>query len=210
MARATVHVAAASDNRRMEEHLLESDPAFDPTHQAQVGLLTASLDDQLRRLRESVEGLSVEALEWQSAPGMNSIGMLLAHLALVEVWWIDVVPRKPGRWAEAEPRFQEVLGLRAQDDGIPLAADGAHPDALRGVDLAGYLDLLAKARACVHTALRRWSDADLDDVVVTPYRRLSKRWILYHVLEHFAGHFGQILLIRHQLRDAGLVAADTD
>jgi len=29
----------------------------------------------------------------------------------------------------------------------------------------------------------------------------SVRWILYHVLEHQAGHYGQILLLRHQYRD---------
>jgi len=32
--------------------------------------------------------------------------------------------------------------------------------------------------------------------VVTP------RWTLYHLLEHEAGHYGQILLLRHQARVA--------
>jgi hypothetical protein len=27
------------------------------------------------------------------------------------------------------------------------------------------------------------------------------RWVLYHMLEHFSGHYGQILLLRHQYRD---------
>jgi hypothetical protein len=31
--------------------------------------------------------------------------------------------------------------------------------------------------------------------------RVSRRWILYHLLEHQAGHYGQILLLRHQYRD---------
>ncbi len=28
------------------------------------------------------------------------------------------------------------------------------------------------------------------------------RWVLYHMLEHFSGHYGQILLLRHLYRDA--------
>ena len=31
--------------------------------------------------------------------------------------------------------------------------------------------------------------------------RFDHRWVLYHLLEHFAAHSGQILLIRHAWRD---------
>jgi hypothetical protein len=31
--------------------------------------------------------------------------------------------------------------------------------------------------------------------------RVGRRWILYHLLEHQAGHYGQILLLRHWYRD---------
>ena len=31
---------------------------------------------------------------------------------------------------------------------------------------------------------------------------INVRWVLYHMLEHFSGHYGQILLLRHQYRDA--------
>jgi hypothetical protein len=31
--------------------------------------------------------------------------------------------------------------------------------------------------------------------------RFNTRWILHHLLEHFAGHYGQMLLLRHQYRD---------
>ena len=33
-------------------------------------------------------------------------------------------------------------------------------------------------------------------------RILNGRWIYYHVLEHFAGHYGQILLLKHMRGDA--------
>ena len=33
-------------------------------------------------------------------------------------------------------------------------------------------------------------------------RLFNVRWYFYHVLEHFAGHFGQILMLKHMRRDA--------
>ena len=144
---------ATGDTAPMDQHLLEADSAFDVSTQATTACLTAGLDDQLRRLKESVDGLSVEALEWQSAPGMNSIGILLAHLALVEVYWIKCVPEGTGKWSACDATFRDLVGIGAADDAIPLAADGAHPEALRGLSLDDYLTVLDRARACVHGVL---------------------------------------------------------
>jgi uncharacterized damage-inducible protein DinB len=189
----------------MPARALVLDSAFDAMSQAVVASLTSGLDDQLRRLEASVADLSVEALEWQSAPGMNAIGMLLAHLALVEVWWVAIAaPRGMVQFAEGEATFRDVVGIGGVDDGIPLAAGGAFPAALRGRTAADYIAMLRRARAHVRAALRTWRDSELDTAVEGPGGAVSRRWILYHVLEHFAGHFGQVLLIRHQLRDARL------
>jgi hypothetical protein len=32
----------------------------------------------------------------------------------------------------------------------------------------------------------------------------SHRWVLYHLIEHFASHFGQILSLLHYMRDHGV------
>jgi uncharacterized damage-inducible protein DinB len=191
----------------MPDHLLPLPSGFDPTRQATVGTLAAGLDDQLRRLEAALAGLSVEALEWQAAPGMNSIGMLAAHLALVEVWWIRFAPAGKGPFAALDGEFRALLGIGGQDDGIDVGGRTAFPDALRGWTAPRYVEVLRKARAVVNETLRGWSDEDLATVVTGARGSVTWRWILYHVLEHFAGHFGQVLLVKHQLRDAGLLAA---
>jgi uncharacterized damage-inducible protein DinB len=191
----------------MPDNLLPLPPRFDAATQAVVGTLTAGLDDQLRKLEASIAGLSVAALEWQSAPGMNSIGMLVAHLALVEVWWIRLAPAATDQFADMDGRFREILGIGGMDDGIDVNGTTAFPAALRGKGVAYYVGLLRKARAVVHAELERWTDADLSKVVTGQRGSVSYRWILYHVLEHFAGHLGQVLLVKHQARDAGLVPA---
>lgn len=190
----------------MPDHLLSIPPGFDPGAQSVVATFAAGLDDQLRRLETALEGLPVAALEWQSAPGMNSIGMLVAHMALVEVWWIRLAPVVTDSFQETDERFREILGIGANDDGI-TESGSSFPPALRGKGAAEYVALLRTARASIGEVLRGWTDADLSRVIARPRGPVSWRWILYHVLEHFAGHFGQVLLIKHQLRDAGLLPA---
>ena len=181
---------------------LEFPKGYNKVTQKQVGSFAAQLDDQLRRLKESIAGLTTRQLEWQPDTGINTIGMLLAHLAIVEVWWINIAPHGTAPGPEAEKIFKRVIGIGGDDDGLPLKRDGKHPKTLKGYSLKDYLKMLAKARASVHKELRKWKDTDL----AKSYKRrdfmITREWTVYHVLEHFASHFGQILLLKHLMRDA--------
>lgn len=186
----------------METRTLTPDSGYDPESQRLIGSWAAGLDDQSRLLRHAVAGLGVAELEWQRQPGHNTIGMLLTHLAVVEVYWIRAVATGVHRRPEADAVIREVLGVGMADDGMPLAAEGGHPAVLAGHDLDAYLALLAKARSAIHGVLRSWRDDDLGETCAVKDARASRGWILYHVLEHFSGHFGQIRLILRDLRSA--------
>ena len=61
-------------------------------------------------------------------------------------------------------------------------------------------------RSFAKRAARRFGARGLARVVEVTLRdgrrmRFNVRWILHHLLEHFAGHYGQILLLRHLYRD---------
>lgn len=170
----------------------------------EAGLFLAQLDDQLERLREATRGLTPEDLMWQPAPGMNTIGMLLAHLAVVEVWWTAIVIEEH----PADPTIdivRPVLGIGADDDGLPLAEDAPPFPLLNGKDLAFYDDLLDKGRAYFKRVVKDRPEEDMERTFQRKrpdgeIRERNVRWYYYHVLEHFAGHFGQILLMKHLLR----------
>ncbi|HEU5311193.1 MAG TPA: DinB family protein [Candidatus Eisenbacteria bacterium] len=166
----------------------------------EIGIFVAQLEDQSRRLFESLDGITVEELGWQHAPGMNTIGMLLAHLAIVEIWWA-------GMALDLEsPVTEPVIGISVDGDGMPLVEDGTPPPHFAGKDLAYYRDLLSRARAYVRETYARMMDPDLNRTITRTWdedaRIISVRWILYHTLEHFSGHYGQILLLRHMYRAA--------
>ena len=163
----------------------------------------AQLDDQSARLTIDTRHLDPAALEWQPAPGMNTIGMLLAHIAIVEVFWTRIGPL--GITSLEAYQLEEALGIDMDHDGMPLDDGAAPPANLRGKDLAYFDALLARARAYARAAVARLTDEDLEREVVRTRRdgvvhETTVRWILYHMVEHFAGHYGQILLLAHQYR----------
>jgi uncharacterized damage-inducible protein DinB len=164
-----------------------------------AGLFLWQLDDQSRRLTEDTRGATPDELSWQVTPGMNTIGMLLAHIAMVEIAWVEAgIRERP--WA-----CDEVLQMNYKACGIPMPPDGLPPPDLAGRELAFFDDLLAKARAHTRQVVTPLTDANLERRFTL--RRGTDRefegnvgWTIYHVLEHEAGHYGQINLLRHQYR----------
>jgi len=181
---------------------------YDPKTQGRIGLFAAQYDDQLARLKKEVASLTVEQLEWQQKPGMNTVGMLLAHLSLVEVWWIKIAPHEILWEPEGKALIQKTCGF--EDDGLPLPAEGEHPTYLKGFTTEKYLAILTKGRRVIYTEMKKWRDKDLDKLYTLGKKQLSRTWTLYHVLEHFSGHFGQILLVKHLMRDAGVLAKTSE
>jgi class 3 adenylate cyclase len=154
-----------------------------------MGLFFADYLDRLQRLHDdvahAVEGLSQEALDWAPGPDMNSLCVLVVHLAGAERYWIgDVVGRDPsGRDRDAEFRA-------------------------RGVGAAALKARLADALAHSRGVLEELTLEDLEAVRVSPRdgREFSVAWALAHALEHTAIHVGHAQLVRQLWDQAGPAA----
>src|SRR5437660_5503239 len=107
----------------------------------------AQLEDQSRILLETVRDATPRELEWQAERGMNTIGMLLAHNAVAETLWTQVA-----LLGMKDYDLKPVLGIDADDDGLPLAPDAGPPANLAGKPLAWFEDLLARSRAYLREA----------------------------------------------------------
>lgn len=184
---------------QVRRNVIEIPPGYSSREAASF---LAQMDDLSHRLTLDTRGLAIEELAWQAAPGMNTIGMLLAHNAIVEVYWTC-----RGIEGLAEVPCFTLLGIGDDDDGMPLAAGGAPPATLAGRELAFFDGLLAAARARLRDAARPLTDADLDREQTRVHsagsaQTVNVRWLLYHMLEHYAGHYAQVLLLRRQYRAA--------
>jgi uncharacterized damage-inducible protein DinB len=159
-----------------------------------------ALDDLTRRIVHDTRALTPEALEWQPAPGTNTIGMLLAHIAVAETHLVAVgLERRP------DSDVRAVIGISMDDEGMPLAPGAAPAPALAGREVAFFHQLLHRAREHTRAVARTLTDADLAIEVPRPRpdggtRILDGGWVLYHLVEHTAGHHGQINLLQHLYR----------
>jgi hypothetical protein len=139
--------------------------------------------------------------------GMNTIGMLLAHLAINLIFWVTIAPKEIPVDPDAHERVKALLGIRGDEDGLPLDKTGTHPQKLLGKSLDDYVKMLDIARREIHAEMRTWSDGRLEQYFTIDDHRISHAWVLYHVLEHVAAHLGQISLLKHIMRDEGILAA---
>ncbi len=168
----------------------------------EAALFLAQLDNLSERMTRNLRELSKPQLAWQIAPGCNSIGMLLAHVAITEVFWIKHVMQAD---IHADEKIEEILGIDINGDGMPLDKEELVTIHLQK-DLDHFVSLLQKARAFTTTIARTLTDTDMEkQVPVTVMDQpaiASVRWTLYHLLEHQAGHFGQMLLIKARIESS--------
>ncbi len=130
----------------------------------------------------SIEGLPQAALDWAPGPDMNSLCVLVVHLAGAERYWIgDVVGRDPsGRDRDAEFRAQ-------------------------GLDAAALKERLADALAHARGVLEALTLADLAALRVSPRdgRTYTVAWALAHALTHTALHVGHMEVTRQLWEQRG-------
>jgi uncharacterized damage-inducible protein DinB len=156
----------------------------------------AQMDNLSERMGRDTRDLTCEDLTWQPEPGMNTIGMLLAHIAIWEAFWIKrVITDDP----DAKNHLEEILGVPFGIDGIPIPPDGVPPASLTK-EIPFFDDLLTRARTYTTAIARPLTDPDMEREIQLPRTdqlwTATPRWTFYHILEHQAGHYGQILLLK--------------
>lgn len=167
---------------------------------AEVALKVAEITEVHEQIVRAASGLGASQLAWQQAPGRNTLGMLLAHIAVAEVHIGFVVLK-----AERGSDIHSVLGITMEDDGMPLPAEGSPPSAITGQPWPFFADLLERALAHTRSACLLLDDAMLAAEIVRPprpdgsVRVFDRRWGLHHMVEHAAQHLGQLQVLRTQV-----------
>lgn len=139
----------------------------------------------LNEIEQALAGLPQAAIDWSPGPEMNSISVLVAHVAGSTTYWIgDVV----GRGTTQRVRAAEfrTAGITADELLQGLAATRTDTEAT-----------LASLTLAELSTLRR---------APTDGQEYTVAWSLLHALEHAATHAGQIQLTRQwwlQQQDTG-------
>jgi uncharacterized damage-inducible protein DinB len=154
---------------------------YDP----QIGLLLANLQDSTREWRENLENPPVEAIVWQPAENMHSIGGLILHIIDCEASWFESFAAGRDR---APEELKLLLSEETQQYGTLWPVPPAEP-------IEWYFDLQDRLRKRGFEALKG----------IEPERRYDRkqfgcslRWVVGHVVEHDSYHGGQAVLL-HEL-----------
>lgn len=136
------------------------------------------------RMREAVAPLTEEQIWWRPNPASNSIGNLLLHLnGNVSQWLVAT-------FNHGEDNRNRPAEFAARSGGTAK-------------------ELLSKLGATLEAACAALDRLTLDDLLATydiqGYEKVRGLDVVYHVVEHFGMHYGQILYIAKSLtgRDLG-------
>ena len=144
------------------------------------------------KIRAAVESLPADALWWRANEQSNSVGNLLMHLTgNIRQWIVGGVGGQPN----------------ARDRDGEFAARS-------GEDASSLLARLDEAIDEVDAVLARLTESDLAAHRAIQGRDVNVLEAIYHVVEHFSMHLGQIILVAkihspgavHFYEDAGGLA----
>jgi uncharacterized damage-inducible protein DinB len=144
--------------------------------------------DYLPKIERCVAQLTEEQIWFRSNGACNSIGNLVLHLAGSSRWWAgEVIGGKPtGRVRQSE-----------FDERGPVSTER----------------LLATLRAAVTEVDRRLAELPGETLLETRSaheQQATVLWCIYHIVEHFSMHTGQILSMTKALVGELTPAAESD
>jgi len=140
--------------------------------------LLPALQTARSRYMDVLENLEAEQLSWKLAPGSNSVGFLIRHIAEVEYRFCSMFFRQP-----LPPEITLATIGPVKDEGTYT-----NLSALHAIREASYAHLLESLRSLPEEA---W-----DVPCESPIATLTPRQALGRLIYHLGYHGGQIGLIR--------------
>lgn len=163
-----------------------------PGAHPEIGPWLWAMEETRRGVLDTVVGLDQAALDWRGPNGTdNSIGSLLYHLALIEMSWLydDVrLEEPPDDIAALFP-----LNHRDAQGNLTHVADRSLDEHLDRLNLTRerFLDLMTPMTPADWHTVREPQGTDY---------ACSPAWVVFHLVEHEAGHLFQIREIKRRWR----------
>jgi len=142
----------------------------------------ALLEECWPRLRSCVESLTPEQVWWRPNEASNSVGNLLLHLNGNVRQWL-------------------VTSFNGTDDARDRPAEFAARGGIRPAELLARLEATLQEAS---TVLSRLTHADLLRTFHIQGYTVTGMYVVYHVVEHFGMHYGQILYVTKLFRGEDL------
>ncbi len=153
-----------------------------------VQLLKWMLQDVRSETLKGIEGLSKEKLFQAPVEREFPIGAYLMHFGEVDSYWY---------WELTGEQMPEELRKRAYDNcWFDCPAENFAPPK-SAPEVQEYLEVMAETRKILFDYMDKMKDDELEIEVRKKKNGepLTKKWILYHLIEHEAHHRGQMFML---------------
>jgi len=142
--------------------------------------LLSRLREHHNEIENALARLPQEALNWKPEPAMNSMCVLVVHIAGAERFLIGDIVKGESSRRDRPAEFKAA-----------------------GLDAATLMKRLRDSEAYLESVLETLSLADLEDVRRDPRdgSQVPVSWAVLHALEHTALHNGQIQDLRQLYQD---------
>jgi len=159
-----------------------------------IELLKWMLEDVRKVTLNGVEHLTEDQLFIPPVEGEYPIGAYLMHLAECEIYWLEVL--------SGIEQSEELKKEAYYDTWFDAFKTPSPP--LTPPSKDDYHKVLKKSRSNFIDYISGMKDDELDEFVIRKSRdkevKISKKWIIYHIIEHEAHHRGQMQML---IRKAG-------
>ncbi|MDC6363638.1 MULTISPECIES: DinB family protein [Flavobacteriaceae] len=168
--------------KRDESFLLYPHEGYSP----QIGSLVAMMENLKERVINIVKEMSQDQIDHLWDENANSIGALIFHLAAAEKYY-QVMTFENRTFNKEEIAFWQAA----------LDLDEQGRSKIKGHDVLYYLELYENVRAHTLEELHKRDDEWL--LHTPPGSIMNNHYSWFHVMEHQAGHLGQIKMLKKRL-----------
>lgn len=159
---------------------------------SEIGVWLWAMEATREKTKAYIDGIGQDVIDWAGSEGNeNSIGTLLYHLAIVEMGWLHFdTLEQPERFPKDEFPFEPFTESRITPVmGISLDDHLARLDRSRAI----FLERIKEITLADWSRLRSPEGEDYD---------VSPSWMVFHLVEHEAGHAAQIGVMKKRARAA--------
>lgn len=143
---------------------------------------------------KGIDHLTDEQLFKQPVEGEYPVGAYLMHLAECEIYWLEVLSgiKQPD---DLKKEAYYDVWFDSYKKPEPPQSPPAKED---------YMKVLEKSRKNFFDYISGMEDKNLEETITRKSNdreiQISKKWIIYHIIEHEAHHRGQMFML---IRKAG-------
>ena len=148
------------------------------------------LDDIRKVTLKGVHGLTKEQLMKAPMPGEFPVGAYLMHLGECDLGWLKAL--------SGEEQPDELKKRVYYDSWFDCAPEDSAPPK-EPVEPEEYINAITEAREQLRKYIKTMHDSDLDIEItrkgLNGEKKFSKKWIIYHLIEHEAHTRGQMFIL---------------